>query len=511
MTLYTVISIKGGKNFMGDEWREESNTTSNQPKQDDIDRRLEDIRKKVTQGAIGVQQRFRRAVTRAGDYWTQAQAPLTPRRATDTEELRIRQLINTWSKENWRVARDLGSYIDIISLSDDEVWETTVETRWEKRSMEVVTEPYTGTVPGRKQPLLPVWDYELPAVSGLKAPETRTRLQGLDDNVACTTCNSTGHVLCSNCTGRGWIVCPQCKGRTKKRCTTCRGRGYVADWTPGEKKSFIKRQTENVTNSVGNKIYDVFDTIRQQGVPIPNPADSDPADKGRTIPCPDCINGEMDCECRNGKIVCPVCEGARMAVCTNCAGTGRLVRHREIARSFDLRTQTHFLGNCPIGSSQLLKAEGDLIYSAEVDDTLYPEAPPDNVPLDIWQRTVELVRQEAQLPEKPGVDQQVQARPTLQVVELIRIPYIQVQYRFAGQDYVLYIYDGEGKEKFYAERFPARWERVERLFKAISTDLLPAGSPQSVPSSPLENGYSGDTQGPGYTPEDPQQIDKSLD
>ncbi|HYU75746.1 MAG TPA: hypothetical protein VEL31_23995, partial [Ktedonobacteraceae bacterium] len=61
---------------------------------------------------------------------------------------------------------------------------------------------------------------------------------------------------------------------------------------------------------------------------------------------------------------------------------------------------------------------------------------------------------------------------TLQVIELVRITYTGVQYRYNNQDYALYIYDGEGREKFYSDRYPARWDRIERLVKAISNDLL---------------------------------------
>jgi hypothetical protein len=114
---------------------------------------------------------------------------------------------------------------------------------------------------------------------------------------------------------------------------------------------------------------------------------------------------------------------------------------------------------------------------------LYSAAPPERVPIDIWGPTVELVKAESRVPDAPpGVDIQSRPRPTLQVVELVRIPYTTLQYRFADQDYELYIYDSEGREKFYAERFPARWDRVERLFKAISNDLL-SGQPQPPASS----------------------------
>ncbi len=457
----------------------------------EFDKRIEDIKRVVTLGASEAQVRFKRVVDKAGDYWQKAQIIPSPKQAASEEEQRLRQLANMWSSENWRVARELGNYMDPIASTTDEIWEVTLETRWETRNMEMITEPYTGRAPGLPKPVLPAWDYELPPVAGLKAPQTRTRLDGVDEIISCTACNSTGHVLCATCTGRGWIVCPDCKGRTKKRCNNCRGRGYIADWTPGEKKPFFQRQAENVASSVGGKVSDVFDNIRQQGVPVPNPVDSDPASKGPTIPCPECVNGEVDCTCGNGKRVCPSCQGARMSLCNSCTGTGKLVRHREIVRRFDLRTQTHIVGDDSIPLQQLQRANGDLTYSAEINDTLHPAVPPEGVPLDVWRETIDLVQSELQSQNKPGIDPQTLSRPTLQVIELVRIPYTRVQYRLNNQEYVFYAYDAEGREKFYADRFPARWDRIERLVKAISTDLM-------TPAQKESSGQPGQNPGGSY-------------
>jgi hypothetical protein len=500
---------------MGDEYRENDNYNYDphtheqkdgfQGSSDDLDKRIEDIKRLVVQGANEAQQRIKRVVDRAGGYWQQSQTAPMPHQPSSVEEHRIRQLANMWSNQNWRVARELGTYMEVRSLRTDEVWETTLETRWETRTMEILNEPYQGRNVGMPRPLLPVWDYQLPDVVGLKAPLTRTRLHDLDEVVSCTNCNSTGHVLCSNCNGRGWIVCPECKGRTKKRCTTCRGRGYISDVAPnGEKKPFFQRQADTLMRSVSGKFSDALDGIRQQGVPVPNPMDTDPASKGPVIPCPDCVKGEMPCTCGNGKRVCDVCEGARMALCNNCAGTGKLVRHREIVRSFDLRTQARIVGESVIPSQYLEKSHGDLVYSAEITEPLYADAPPDEVPNDVWRSAVEMINAE-QRQDKPGIDPQTQSRPTLQVVELVRIPYTVVDYHYADQDYTLYIYDNEGQEKFYAESYPVRWDRIDRLFKAISNDLLtPApgaapGAPGTPPSPEESNrGYKAERTTGGY-------------
>jgi hypothetical protein len=138
-----------------------------QDSQDNIDKRIEDIRRVVTRGANEATQRFRKVVDKAGGYWQQAQATPAPRQVDDVEEQRIRQLTNIWSNENWRTARDLGTYMDLGSYSNDEVWEITLQTRWETRTMEVVSEPYAGRSVAGLKPLLPAWDYDLPEVVGL--------------------------------------------------------------------------------------------------------------------------------------------------------------------------------------------------------------------------------------------------------------------------------------------------------------------------------------------------------
>ncbi|TMC87971.1 MAG: hypothetical protein E6J22_16540, partial [Chloroflexi bacterium] len=495
---------------MGDEWEKDHqlppNPGTGQPNQDDIDKRIEDIRRTLVQGATEAQQRFKRVAERASEYWQQAQTVTRPHQASSEEEQRIRQLANMWSSENWRVARELGTYMDIVSTSTDEVWEITLQTRWETRTMEVVTEPYTGRQPGRAQPLLPVWDYELPEVTGLKAPASSTRLEGLDEVVACTNCNGTGRSLCATCTGRGWYVCPECRGRTKKRCPTCRGRGYIADWAETKKRPFFKKQAENLASSVNERVSDVFDGIRQQGVPIPNPVDTDPANKGKTVPCPDCINGEVDCTCNNGKRVCETCQGAKSTFCTVCNGTGKVVRHREIARHFDLNTLTKIVGYSPIPERSLAAAGGEIVYNTEVNETLHPEAAPEGVPMDAWRASVELAQQESANQEKRAAETPLGGtRASLQVLELVRIPYTIVDYRYGNQNYIFYVYDSNGQEKFFAERYPARWDRIERLVRAISMDLMTPAQPENTVPGQYAPGYRVPIEVPPYTVTEDQE------
>ena len=463
------------------------------------DTRIEDIKRIVIQGAGEATRRFSRVAERATEYWQQASAAPTPRRSSSMEEERIRQFANMWSSGNWQIARELGNYMDITSTHEDEAWEIDLQTRWETRSIEMVADAYTGRPAGPMRPLLPMWDYDLPPVTGLKAPDTRVRLEGNDEILACTACNSTGHLLCASCSGRGWIVCPDCKGRTKIRCTTCRGRGYVADWADRKKKPFFQRSTERLADSVNDKLSSVL-----QGLPLPNPIDTDPANKGRTVPCPDCMDGEVECTCGTGKRVCSSCHGSKTELCDICNGTGKVVRHRDLVRHFELSVQSQIVGNEAIPQERLQQASGDLVYSAEITEMLYPEAPPEAVPIDVWRTAVQLV-EKASKPENAGLRSTTaksESRASLQVLELVRIPYTRVDYRYNDQDYTFYIYDVEGKEKFYADRYPARWDRIERLFRSITADLMTStqSPPPANPASNQTRGYRVPIERAPYTP-----------
>jgi hypothetical protein len=72
---------------MGEEWKQDPNSTPGQTNQDDLDKRLEDIKRKLTKGANDAQLRIKRAFNKAGDYWQSAQqTALTPHQPSSVEE-----------------------------------------------------------------------------------------------------------------------------------------------------------------------------------------------------------------------------------------------------------------------------------------------------------------------------------------------------------------------------------------------------------------------------------------
>ena len=88
------------------------------------------------------------------------------------------------------------------------------------------------------------------------------------------------------------------------------------------------------------------------------------------------------------------------------------------------------------------------VQCIEVNETLHADAPPEGVPLDVWQVAVGLVKTAIASQDKSGVAPQTSVRATLQVLELVRIPYTKIDYRFENQDYVFYVYDGDIHRRF---------------------------------------------------------------
>ena len=410
--------------------------------------------------------RLRQAFDRLNQMWEES-APLPQSRLTGSrEEEYLRGLAKKWAMQDFLVTPDLSESMTIRSWERSDVWEIAVRTRWEARSFEISTEPYTGSQPVAGGRILPVWDYALSPVPDLRSQVIRERVPEGDELALCLSCNGTGRAPCSNCSGRGWLVCNDCKGRTKLRCPRCKGKGIIPDW--GQKrasKGFFQDQAEKLASSVADRASEVVDTVRQY-VPLPDQGPQAGERPKGMIPCPDCIEGEIDCSCGNGKRVCAVCQGSKSQPCPVCKGSGKVIRHREIVRRFDVRPFTQTVGESVIPDRILRRAEGEVIASVDTPEALEKATPPDGVTEEVWH----LAQEAARASRKHIAPDE---RATLQVVELLRVPVVKVVYAYGDEPFVFYAFGAEGKEKFYAETFPPRWKRLERFARSVAQEIIP--------------------------------------
>jgi hypothetical protein len=445
------------------------------PEQDELTQQVQEMGRTLRDGLTQVSGRLRQVFGRATQLWDESAVPPPTRLTGSREEEYVRQLAKRWTQQEFLVTPDLIDNMAIESWERLDLWEFRVQTRWETRAFEVTTEPYSGAKPTATGRVLPLWDYVLPVVSDPEAREVRERLSDADELAMCLSCNGSGRIACSTCTGKGWVVCSDCKGRTKLRCPRCKGKAIIPDWGAprrGPGKNFFQSQAEQLADAVKDRANDMVDSVRQY-VPLPGGQPQlAPGERPKgMIPCPECVDGEIECSCGSGKRVCTTCQGVKTQPCPICKGSGQVIRHREIVRRFEAREALRTVGEVAIPEKALRKAEGDVIMTVETIPALEKTTPPAGLAEEVWRAAQEAARTNRQ----PSAPEQ---HATFQSVEFLRVPVVKVGYTYGEAPYSFYAFGAEGKERFFAEGFPPRWKRVERFVRSVAQELItPTASP----------------------------------
>ncbi|HET9110181.1 MAG TPA: hypothetical protein VFN78_05080 [Ktedonobacterales bacterium] len=439
-------------------------------------------------GELG--ERVRQAAEHAATLWNDAaEAPAAP--ISDDphpHELRARALMRRWVKRDFLVDPDLPTATTHIALKDADVWRVELRERGESRRFSDTTEPYTGTQPSAPSAILPVWDYTFPAAPEIEAGERREPIPGSALRGACERCHGSGHRSCSHCEGKGMTTCPQCRGRGSKVCPRCRGRGRIADPAAERQaraaKSYMQVHAERFALTAVERLADLSERLRQEyGAPLPPSADWAPVApaSGKTIACPDCVNGELPCVCNNGKVVCAVCHGTQYEPCPACAGSGQVIRQRQIVRRFDTRIRSQVLPPTDpeaaswVTEQMLQRSEGEQVWEGAESELSGPT--PNGVPERVWVEALALKRAYDERPAEEqaamtatgsdGAERRVLSRR----LRLVRTPVTRIEYGYAGRTYEALAVGRAGEERFWAETFPPRWNRVSRFFQAVARDI----------------------------------------
>jgi hypothetical protein len=485
---------------MGSEWNNGRHDAS-EPDRDSVDeleRQAREAMALIRQQWGGLGARVRRAVERAGTHWD---ASLPPVSASTSEvapahEARARTLVRRWVAIDFLVDPDLPASMSVLSLEQGAIWRAEVRERGETRLIEERHEPYRGVQHQPTQPVLPPWDYQVPHMPEVEAGERHMRLPGTESVRACRSCNGTGQRACHHCEGRGFVTCPRCRGRARLTCPRCRGRGRVTD-AAAERRAragtpYLQVHAERLAAEAGERVADLAERLRQEwGVPLPPSRDWMPVApaSGQTIPCPECLDGSVPCECGNGKRACATCEGSRHQECHMCGGTGRVVRHRELVRRFDTRISRRAL---PVEErvvawapqDALARGTGERVWEESLEEALARPAAPPAVPPAIWQAALAFAGVALPAEEPPSSVSHGERRPIARQLALVRVPLTRVQYAFAGHQYTVVALGAPDAERFWAETFPPRWSRVGRFLRAVSRDLGELGAGSAPDQSP---------------------------
>ncbi len=429
-------------------------------------------------GDLGV--RVRKAIEHATALWDETH-PGTPevRRVAPEVDMLARTLARRWAERDFLVDPELPAAMAVFALERAAVWRIELRERGETRTMGEGREPYTGQRAAIPGPFLPVWDYDLPVTPEIESGERRERVAGSEAVAACEVCHATGHVACAACDGKGFVVCATCHGRSRVPCRRCHGRAHIPDPAvvrkAGAAKGYMQVQAERLATQAGERLADLSERLRQDyGVPLPPSARWAPGaytPTAETIPCPDCVNGTVACDCGNGKRVCETCRGTSAAPCTACGGSGKVIQYRQIVRRFDthLAHRTLPMGEGAVAGwvrpEMLRRATGDDIWQSEQDEL--GTSAPEGMPSSVWQAVLDFAEHRHNDAPVDDSGRHVIGR----TMRVTRIPVTRVEYGFAEKAFEFVAVGRRGSERFWAESFPPRWSRVGRFFRALTRDL----------------------------------------
>lgn len=452
---------------------------------DELEIQAREMVRVIRENAGEFGERVQQAIAHARELWEESAGVDKPIfDDPHPNELRARALMKRWVKRDFLVDPDLPASMSIISLHDTEVWRVELRERGETRLLLETTDPYTGDRPAVGRPILPVWDYMFPTAPDIEAGERRERLADADMLGVCERCHGSGKRACAHCAGKGFVTCPDCRGRGRKTCPRCRGRGRIADAAAERRaraaKSYFQVHAERMAQSAVERLADLSERLRQDyGAPLPPSAQWAPAApaSGETIPCPDCMGGTLACSCNEGKLTCPTCHGTDLEDCPACRGTGKVIRHKEIARRFDTRIRSRIAPPADptevawITEDMLRRVAGEIVWEGSSSGLEGPA--PEGAPPHVWQVALELKGADDETPTQHQAEQGVsdERRKLWSRATLMRAPITRLEYAYAGRVYEVIAVGRGGEERFWAESFPPRWHRVTRFFQAVVRDI----------------------------------------
>lgn len=452
---------------------------------DELELQAREMVRAIRENAGELGERVQQAIAHARELWEESAGVDKPIfDDPHPDELRARALMRRWVRRDFLIDPDLPSAMSVITLHDGEVWRVELRERGETRALVEATDPYTGARPPDPMPILPVWDYTFPATPEIEAGERRERLAGGDMLGACERCHGSGRRACLHCAGKGFVTCPECRGRGRKTCPRCRGRGRIADPSAERRaraaKSYFQVHAERLAQNAVERLADLSERLRQDyGAPLPPSAQWAPTApaSGETIPCPECMGGTIACSCNQGKLTCPACHGTDFEACPACRGTGKVIRHKEIARRFDTRIRSRVAPpSAPdevawITEEMLRRAPGEIVWEGDANNLEGP--PPEGAPAQVWQAALELKRadDEEALRDQAEPNASNERRTLWRRAILLRAPITRLEYAYAGRAYEVIAVGRGGEERFWAESFPPRWHRVTRFFQAVVRDI----------------------------------------
>jgi hypothetical protein len=445
---------------------------------DELERQARETVARIKESLGGFGSRVREAAKEAAkgatERWRDASAEAPAASAVDPlAEARARALARQWKSVDFLVDPDLPEGMRVLALLESGLWRIEDRERTEARTLTEAVEPFRGGSPAAPESARSAWDYTLAPLDEIESGERRERLPDSGIVDVCPHCAGAMRITCVDCQGGGYTQCDVCYGSASLPCKRCRGRGYIAASASERMASaFLQGELERLSYDAAMRAADLSERLRREyGIPLPPSVHWAPGvvAAGDAPVCPECDHGRVACICDQGRLVCETCIGEGSVECPVCAGSGKVVRYRDVVRRFETTIHGEAL---PLSGATLLdglseaavrRAPGETVWEGAVEEMR--RRAPDGIPEEVWQTAQDLIQRTPTSGSQPSEQRVISHR-----IRFSKVPVTRVEYAFAGDNYAFVAVGRAGEERFRAERFPARWSRVQRFLSTLTRD-----------------------------------------
>ena len=345
--------------------------------------------------------------------------------------------INQWSSSiPNHPFKNLGNEVTILGMNRLPSYLIRVRTLYESRRLYKREEPYKQqNLPKLKyasEKEIDIWNFNLPVQESFSESTKYITINGSEQLVPCSTCNTIGN-----------ITCPACNGKKKITCITCSGRGYVNCKSCGGSKNLRCRSCDGKGYSEQHYTYEVFDRYEYVGdkqIPI-NRRQTDV----RRESCSSCYGkGVKECNSCNGRGTesCKTCDGKGDISCKKCSATGKITctnchGSKYMVSSFNIEQKTIPQRNGKFIMNHLI-TQVSQEYSQRIEEfkrtSVFTKSAPLITP-DLWPQETFIDEDIKRLVDSSIAAQNSNYKIVWQTLEIEILNTLLVNYSFKGKSY----------------------------------------------------------------------------
>lgn len=342
----------------------------------------------------------------------------------------LKRNINRWAKAiKFNPYQTLGDKIKIRRMKRYAMFCTSLYTQAESRLVSRKETSYAG----EKLPPMTVksindvdpWKAVYPVPQSFVNMEKQYMVDGSECVIRCSRCGGNGKNTCPKCGGKGSFRCGGCGGSGKvpryEKCWTCGGSGQVSKYVQ-------ERVAKRGVNGHYDRVDYTYETVMKHET-CPHCGGTGKQRAGNQN-CPKCGG--------SGYISCSTCGGSGNVTCSLCKGRGKTLSYIAVNRKLEKFYASRYDSAIEVQSHN----EKIAFLFRDSDYTTLENVRADNGKLKNTFSDIPLAGDAVGILLSLNHGKSGNASVIFEQVVIKKTSFVQVEYEFEGEDYVLYVSPG---------------------------------------------------------------------